>query len=313
VQIGSGPDAVPAGVDVVDLSRYTAIPGLIDVHTHMTYYWDRRPGTTPWRQGGSRTVEETVALAAVNARLTLETGVTTVRDLGASNHADILLRDRIARGEIIGPRMFVSAYGLQRTRAAQQTPAQPGTPPATQRGRVAGLADVHAAVQAQVDAGAGVIKMYGSSGSGADVTGRQTFSFEEMKAAVDAAHQLHRRIAIHSYGPEGARDAVRAGAESVEHAVDIDDETLAEMARRGIVYVPTWFSQIGMSPAQALATATTIPAALLGMEQRLGRLATGYEADIVALDGNPLEDFDVVFNGVRWVMKAGRVVVDRTN
>ena len=373
LRIGNRQDAVPVDAEVIDLSRFTAIPGLIDVHTHMTYWWDRSPGTTPWRQGGARTVEQTVASAAENARLTLESGVTTVRDLGASNHADILLRDRIATGDIPGPRMFVSGYGLQKARGTQP----PGATPATLRGRVTEPADIDAAVQAQVDAGADVIKVYGSTGSGADVTGRQTFSFEEMEAAVDAAHRLGRRIAIHSYGPEGARDAVRAGAESVEHAVDIDDITLAEMARRGTIYVPTidhnryyadhrdeygytaeqvaaldafrarnmetarraflvgvrlgmgsdavftgfgqntrelrWFVEIGMSPAEAIATATTNAAALLGMAHRLGRLAPGYQADIVALVGNPLEDIDVVIEGVRWVMKAGRVVVDRTH
>src|SRR5439155_20900434 len=95
------------------------------------------------------------------------------------------------------------------------------------------------AVKQQVDAAADYIKMYGSAGTGADVSGRQTFTFDEMKAAVDAAHRFGKRIAIHSYGPEGGRDAVRAGAESLEHAVDLDDATLAEMVRRGTYYVPT--------------------------------------------------------------------------
>src|SRR5262245_65835020 len=81
--------------------------------------------------------------------------------------------------------------------------------------------------------------MYGSTGSGADVTGNETFTFDEMKAAVDAAKQFGKRIAIHSYGAEGGRDAVRAGATTVEHAIDLDDATLAEMVRRGTIYVPT--------------------------------------------------------------------------
>jgi imidazolonepropionase-like amidohydrolase len=197
-----------------------------------------------------------------------------------------------------------------------------------------------------------------------------------MKAAVDAAHALGKRIAIHSYGPEGGRDAVRAGAETVEHPVDLDDATLAEMARRGTVYVPTidhnryyaeyreqygytveqaagldayrrrnietarrahaagvklgmgsdavftmfgqntrelrWFVEAGMTPAQALAAATTNGAALLGMEKSIGAIAPGYFADIVAVDGDPLADIRVVIEGVRWVMKGGVVVVDRT-
>jgi imidazolonepropionase-like amidohydrolase len=81
--------------------------------------------------------------------------------------------------------------------------------------------------------------MYGSTGSGQDVTGDETFTLEEMTAAVEAAHALGKRIAIHTYGPRGARDAVHAGADSVEHATDMDDHTIADMARQKIFYVPT--------------------------------------------------------------------------
>jgi imidazolonepropionase-like amidohydrolase len=167
-------------------------------------------------------------VAQGNARKTLETGVTTVRDLGASGYADIAMRDLINLGLMPGPRMFVAGYGLS-----------------IRRGRPAGpnLADgpeeVARIVKEQVAAGADVIKMYGSTGSGRDVSGTQTFSFEEMKAACDAAHAAGKRIAIHSYGPDGARDAVRAGTDSLEHATDMDDATIREMARRKTFYVPT--------------------------------------------------------------------------
>src|SRR5689334_6864920 len=224
----------PAGAELIDLSRYTAIPGMIDVHTHMTYWWDQAPGTTPWAQSGTRQSAVTVFLAQENARKTLESGVTTVRDLGASEYADIAMRDLINRGAMPGPRMFVSGYGLSVTRR----PVRPGFafPPG---GTADGVADVLRVVRQQVAAGADVIKMYGSTGSDQDVSGFQTFTFDEMKAAADAAHQLGRRIAVHSYGPDGARDAVRAGADSVEHATGMDDQTIAEMARRGTFYVPT--------------------------------------------------------------------------
>ena len=204
-----------------DLTRYTAIPGMIDVHTHLTYVMENRVAQAA--RGAA-----TVFLSQGNARKTLECGVTTVRDLGASDYADIALRDLIAQGQIAGPRMFVAGYGLMVTRGRTPTP-----------NTADGVAEVLRVVRQQVGAGADVIKMYGSTGSGRDVTGFQTFTFEEMKAAADAAHALGKRIAIHTYGPDGARDAVRAGADSVEHATDMDDATIAEMVRRKTFYVPT--------------------------------------------------------------------------
>ena len=364
-------DALPSGAQVIDLTRFTAIPGMIDAHTHMTYAWDPASGTDPWRQP-PRTPVEVARLQRLNALHTLETGVTTVRDLGAGNYVDIAMRDSINAGAYPGPRMFVAGSGLQRARP----PYRAGTDTTrTMRGRVYNISQVAEAVKQQVDAGADYIKMYGSTGSGADVTGNETFSFDEMKAAVDAARQYGKRIAIHSYGPEGGRDAVRAGATTVEHAIDLDDATLADMVKRGTIYVPTvdhnryyseykadfrytdqqaaaldsfrlrnfetmrhafkagvkigmgsdavfhmfgqntrelgWFVKAGMTPAQALGTATTIGAEMLGMEKTLGRIAPGYYADIVAVQGDPLSDINVVLNSVKWVMKGGAVVVDR--
>ena len=371
VSVGSGSGAVPRGAKVIDLRRYTGIPGLIDAHTHITYFWDGTPGTDPWQQSGRRRSQVTVFLAQENARKTLESGVTTVRDLGASEYSDLAIRDLINRGAMVGPRVFAAGYGLRRAPATQQPNALPGPP----RGRLAGIEDVAAAVKAQVDAGADVIKVYGSTGSGPDVTGRQTLTFEEMKAIVDASHAAGKRVAIHSYGPDGGRDAVRAGAASVEHPIDLDDVTLGLMARQGTYYVPTidhnryyaeyreqfkytpqqvaaldsfrlrnietarrafragvkfamgsdavfnmfgqnthellWFTRIGMTPAQALATATTNGAALLGMEKKLGAVGPGFFADIVAVEGDPLADIRAVTERVRWVMKGGQVVVDR--
>jgi imidazolonepropionase-like amidohydrolase len=374
VGVGTGASAVPPRATVVDLRRYTGIPGLIDAHTHMTYFWDGRPGSSPWQQQGSRKSAVTVFLAQENALKTLETGVTTVRDLGSRDFNDVAMRELIDRGAMVGPRMFVAGNGMHRLR-----PASNGTSPAPvsdpARGRIATIADVPAAVRAQVDGGADVIKVYGSTGSAADVSGDETFSFDEMKAIVDAAQVLGRRTAIHSYGPAGGRDATRAGAYSVEHAVDLDDATIADMARRRTIYVPTidhnryyaeyrqqygytaeqaaaldayrernietarrafragvpfamgsdavftmfgqntrelgWFVKIGMTPAEALATATTNGALLLGKEKELGAIAPGYYADLVAVEGDPLSDINVVIDKVRWVMKGGAVVVDK--
>ena len=97
-KVGSGETAIPPNVTVLDLRRYTAIPGLIDAHTHMTYYWDKTPGTRPWAQLGTLSNVVTIFLAQENARKTLETGVTTVRDLGSWDYNDIAMRDLINRG-----------------------------------------------------------------------------------------------------------------------------------------------------------------------------------------------------------------------
>ena len=366
------PDAAPPpGDEIIDLRPYTAIPGMIDAHTHMTYYWDQAPGTAPWEQSDKRQSSVTVFLAQENARKTLEAGVTTVRDLGSSDYADVAMRDLINRGAMVGPRMFVAGYGLSVT----DRPARPGFafPPG---GTADGVAEVLRVVRQQVAAHVDVIKMYASTGSDQDVTGFQTFTFDEIKAAADAAHGFGRKLAVHSYGPDGARDAVRAGADSIEHATGMDEQTIAEMARRGTFYVPTidhnryyveyrqqfgyneevaahlndyiqrnldtaqrahkagvrfamgsdavftmfgqntreleWFVKAGMTPEQALAAATANGAALLGMEKSLGAVAPGYFADIVAVEGDPLRDIGVAIRNVRWVMKGGKVVVDRT-
>jgi imidazolonepropionase-like amidohydrolase len=370
-RVGSGDAAVPAGASVVDLRRYTGVPGLVDVHTHMTFYWDHAPGSRPWAQLGSLGAAVTVFLAQENARKTLETGVTTVRDLGSWEYTDVAMRDLVHRGAMPGPRMFVAGYGLYVTSSPYKRGAA-----APEGGQADGVADVQRVARQQIAAGVDGIKMYGSTGSDQDVTGFQTYSYEEMKAAVDVAHRAGKWIAVHSYGPDGARDAVRAGADSVEHATDMDDATIAAMARQGTVYVPTvdhnryyiahkdefgygpdvvdrlndyisrnletlrravragvtvamgsdavftgfgentreleMFVKAGMTPAQALAAATTNGARVLRREKEIGALAPGLYADIVAVEGDPLTDVQALVGGVRWVMKGGRVVVDKT-
>jgi imidazolonepropionase-like amidohydrolase len=361
--------AIPAGAEIIDLSRYTGLPGLIDAHTHMTFYTDETPGVPMLKQMANIVPATEVFLARKGALRTLEAGVTTVRDLGSDQYMDISMRDLINRGEMVGPRMFVVGYGLYIT----NTPYKPGvSPPAG--GIADGVPEVLRVARQQIAAGADLIKMYGSTGTDDDVTGFETYTFEEMKAAVDTAHQFGKKIAIHSYGPEGARDAVRAGTDSLEHATDMDDATIREMAKRGTFYVPTidhnryyldngdkigyapgykerlqafiprnlntarkafkagvkfamgsdaiytmfgentrelgWFVKAGMTPEQALRTATTNGAELLGKEHELGAVAPGYLADLVAVEGDPLSDINVALNNVKWVMKDGAVVVD---
>jgi imidazolonepropionase-like amidohydrolase len=363
--------AIPQVAEVIDLSNYTGLPGLIDVHTHMTMYTDEKPGEPMLKQLTANPPAVEVFLARKGAMRTLEAGVTTVRDLGADQYMDIAMRDLINHGEMIGPRMFVVGYGLYIT----NTPFKPGLNlPAG--GIADGVPEVLRVVRQQIAAGADWIKMYASTGTDDDVTGFETYNYEEIKAAVDTAHQFGKKIAIHSYGPAGARDAVRAGTDSLEHATDMDDGTIQEMVKRGTYYVPTidhnryyidngdkigyapgykerlqafiprnlettrrafkagvkiamgsdaiytmfgentrelgWFVKAGMTPEQALQTATGNAAKLLGKENELGAVAPGYLADLVAVDGDPLADISVVLNKVKWVMKSGDVVVDKT-
>ena len=361
--------SIPPNAEIIDLQKYTAIPGLIDAHTHITFYWDKTPGTNPWTQWGTLGPAVTVYLAQENARKTLETGVTTIRDLGSMDNMDFAMRDLINRGVMTGPRMFVAGNGLHIT----SSPYKFGVPP--DAGQCDGIESVQRVARQQIVLGADWIKMYGSTGSDKDVTGFQTFNYDEMKAAADVAHFAGKRIAIHSYGPDGAKDAVKAGTNTVEHAIDIDDSTLALMVKKGVIYVPTvehnkyyiahkdeygydsavviglnkyvernfetlkraikakvkiamgsdavfsgfgentrelkWFVKAGMTPEQALKTATTIGAEMLGLEKDLGAIAPGYYADIVAVEGDPLKDIDTVIDKVKWVMKAGKVVVNK--
>jgi imidazolonepropionase-like amidohydrolase len=204
----------------IDLTKYSGIPGMIDAHTHITYYWDRKPGTTPFTQP-RRAPAVTVYLAQDNARRTLETGVTTARDLNAAAGMDFAMRDLIAMGAMPGPRLFVSGQGIG------ARPKPPGPP------------EMRNLVAERIKAGADWIKLFASTGGFQDVTGNQTLSYEEMQAAVEATRAAGKRIAIHTYGPAGFRDAVKAGPDSIEHGADIDDATLAEMARKKIIWVPT--------------------------------------------------------------------------
>jgi len=193
----------------------------------MTMYTDEKPGEPMLKQITANSPAVEVFLARKGAMRTLESGVTTVRDLGADQYMDIAMRDLINHGEMIGPRMFVAGYGLYIT----NTPYKPGL--YLPAGGIAdGVPEVLRVVRQQIAAGADCIKMYASTGTDDDVTGFETYNYEETKAAVDAAHQFGKKIAIHSYGPAGARDAVRAGTDSLEHATDMDDATIQEMVKR---------------------------------------------------------------------------------
>src|SRR5437867_8904945 len=181
--VGTGNVAIPSGAEVIDLSRYTGVPGLIDGHTHVTYYWD---GVSIPRYEPPRHPAVVAFLAQENAQKALEAGVTTIRNMNSPDGIDLAMRDLVNMGKMIGPRMFVSGLGIRITRS---------TAPPTPIGIMADGADaVTRAVRQVLASGADWVKMYGSTGGFDDVTQAQTFTFEEIKAAVDATRSEERRV-----------------------------------------------------------------------------------------------------------------------
>ena len=239
----SGDAQTPNGAQVINLSAFTGMPGMIDAHTHLTYWWDKNPRKNPNAEVASMLPQELVFLAQENARKCIEIGVTTVRDLAAGNYSDIAMRNLINRGAMVGPRMFVAGPAMS---AGGPVPRYGEVFPwvVPNQGEASGVPEVIRLVRQELGAGADFIKMFGSTGGFNDVETYQTFTLEEMQAAVETTHTMGKRIAIHSYGPEGARDAVRAGGDTLEHAINIDDATFAEMVRKKIVYVPTVYHNV---------------------------------------------------------------------
>ncbi len=238
-----GEASIPAGAKVIDLSRFTGIPGLIDVHTHVTYAWDGKPGTDPNKQMFNRLPQEEVFLSQRNAIRCLEDGVTTIRDLLGYNYNDIALRNLINEGYVVGPRMFVAGPALMITSdAPRYGQLFPWIVPA--EGQADGIPEIMKKIREEVAAGVDVIKMFGSTGGFNEVVTVQTFTYEEMAAAVETAHTLGKRIAIHSYGAPGGRDAVRAGADTIEHAEGLDDDSFQMMIQKNTTYVPTAYHNV---------------------------------------------------------------------
>ncbi|MFN4178180.1 amidohydrolase family protein [Phenylobacterium sp.] len=364
----------PADAAVVDWSRFTVLPGLIDLHTHAA---DGFGQTNDPAEPLKHSAAETVLKGAEAARTLLMAGFTTIRDVGVYRGlSDVALRDAIARGWVEGPRMVVAgAYITAPGGGGAVTGAAPDVeiPRDFRLGEARDPVEARDRVRYLLQQRADFIKIIGTGAVLAlgSEPGALELTEAEMKAACDEAAARGSYCIVHAHGAAGIKAAIRAGARTIEHASLIDDEGIALAKARGVfldmdIYNGDWIEEMGtregwpaeylrknrettdlqregfrkavkagvrltfgtdaavypyglgarqfaymvrygMTPAQAIRSATTEAAAALRMERELGQAAPGFHADLVAVEGDPLTDVATLTH-VTGVMKAGRVV-----
>lgn len=360
---------LPAGVDVIDLQGHTLLPGLIDMHVHLT-----SGGGYHGYESLKLTDERRAILGVVHAETTLMAGFTTVRNVGAGSFGDVALRDAINDGDIPGPRMLVSGppIGITGGHCSDNNllPPEYGM---TGEGVADGPWAARTAVRRNIKYGADLIKTCSTGGvmSKGTKVGAPQYTVEELTALVDEAHSRGLKVASHAHGAEGIINALIAGADTIEHASFIDDEGIALSIERGAalsmdIYVTEYIlgegasagileeslekerktgatqrsnftkavnagativfgsdagvyphgqnakqfsrmTRFGMTPLQAIQSATITAAEVLGLEYDVGKIKAGYAADFVAVKGNPIENIElleepaaVIKGGVRY-------------
>jgi imidazolonepropionase-like amidohydrolase len=226
--------AVPAGARRVDLKGMTLLPGLIDMHTHIT--------ADP-RYGGYRGLEFTdnfwTVVGVANAKKTLEAGFTTIRNVGSDNYDDVAIKQGIEQGIVEGPRIVPATYAIGATGGHCDSTEFPPSVSVPSPQVANGPEEIRATVRKLHKYGAEVIKFCGTGGvfSKTDTVGGQQYDLEEMKALVNEAHMLGLKVAVHAHGTNGIKDAIRAGVDTIEHASLADEEAFALAKQHG-----TWFS-----------------------------------------------------------------------
>jgi imidazolonepropionase-like amidohydrolase len=364
--------AIPADAKIIDLSKMTVLPGLIDCHTHLA---DGAHETDPLSQL-KKTASQSVLESVPNARVMLLSGFTTVRDVGVYRALnDVALRDAINRGDIIGPRMYVAGAYLTITGGAG---AMTGMAPDIKLpwdlhyGEANSPWEVREVVRRLYHDGADHIKLLSTGAVLTHGSNPHTLEFtpEELQAAVDEAHQFGLKVAAHAHAAEGIKNAIRAGVASVEHATLIDDEGIALAKQHGTYLVMDVYDEeciqaqgkasnipkdflehdaelgevhrqnfrkavqagvkmafgtdagvcdygtsgmqfafmvkYGMTPMQAIQSATSSAADLIGRSKEFGSIKPGKYADMIAVSGDPLTDIHLL-EKIPFVMKDGTV------
>jgi imidazolonepropionase-like amidohydrolase len=264
--VGVGASAtVPAGAEVIDLGDATLLPGFIDAHTHLTMMY-REDYTKAMLDGLQESIPEQAIDGIANARITLMAGFTTVRDVGSSDFLDVGLRNSINKGNVPGPRMLICVHAIGATGGhCDETGFRSGVfgkENGPEEGVVNGADQARYAVRLAHKYGATIIKTCATGGvlSLADSVDTPQLTQAELDALVDEAHALKLKAAAHAHGAEGAKRAIRAGIDSIEHGSFLDEEALDLMKQRGTYYVPTLMATQGLS--EQIAKGVPIPPAI---------------------------------------------------